>query len=411
VILLSVEHAEPYLLERSTQVRIGEAQLEIKIAVSDQTEIIQLEGLEKHAAGSQSSALDKLVKADGKPAVDKGTHIFTVPPSQPTSPRSSNSNKSNSVKSNSSIARLEAKDTPPENDSCTTLDHSCDPSLPRIFRDYNILKSIGMGGMGHVFLANRVARKEPVALKFLKPQGNDSDLNRARFLREMEITSSLQHSSIVQLIECGDEDGQLFIAMEYCNGGNLAELLRRTRQLTFRRAVRLMDRLLAGVELAHAEGIVHRDLKPQNIILHKDSAGKFRPKITDFGLAKSYLQAGESGMTTNGTVGGSWPYMPMEQLTNFRFVSPSSDVWSLGAIFYESITGRLPREHHPGMDPIRAILNSRIIPLEQLLPSAPVPLSRFIYQCLDDDATKRFANGAAMRVALRNLASKLEIEL
>ncbi|MFO0943978.1 MAG: FHA domain-containing serine/threonine-protein kinase [Pirellulales bacterium] len=399
------DNDKPFLLPGSTQVRIGEAQIEINLPTVDRTEIVHLD-----STNLSGQPLPE-ARSSTRSVPDKGTHIFTVAPTQANPrPKAKGDLRAGVAKAPENKDDRETREITSD-DSCATLDHSSSSKLPRLFRDYRIVKSIGIGGMGQVFLAAKANSKEPVAIKFLKPQGDDSELNRARFLREMEITSSLEHPSIVRIIECGDESGQLFIAMEYCNGGNLAELLSRSKALTLRRAVRLMDRLLAGVELAHASGFVHRDLKPQNIILHKDAAGKFKPKITDFGLAKSYLQAGDSGMTANGTVGGSWAYMPMEQLTNFRFVSPSCDVWSLGAMLYESITGRLPRQHQPGMDPIRAILNSTITPLEQLLPDAPKLLSKFIHRCLDDDATKRFNDGAEMRTALRNLASKLDIEL
>ncbi|MFY7876820.1 MAG: serine/threonine-protein kinase, partial [Pirellula sp.] len=249
------------------------------------------------------------------------------------------------------------------------------------------------------------------AIKFLKPQSDLSEMDRARFVREMEITLNMQHNALIRCVDCGDENGQLFIVMDYCTGGNLHELLKRSGKLKVRRAVRLMDRLLAGVDFAHEKGIVHRDLKPSNILLHKDANDKYLPKISDFGLAKSYLQAGESGMTVNGAVGGSCAYLPKEQLTNFRFVSPQSDVWSLGAILYECLTLKLPRPMEKGSDPIRTILESKIVPLQELMPELHPEVIKFVMKCLAREPEQRYQDAGAMRTALKVMAEKASIEL
>lgn len=283
-------------------------------------------------------------------------------------------------------------------------------SLPRPFRQFQLSKLIGVGGMGEVYFGNSKNR-EAVAIKFLQRKSEESDLDRARFVREIEIANRLKHPTIVESLDSGDENGILFIVMEYCNGGNLAELLKRSGTLNVRRAIRLTHRLLSGVELAHSSGIVHRDLKPQNILLHRAANGKYKPKISDFGLAKCYLQAGESGMTVNGTVGGSWAYMPKEQLINFRFVSPSSDVWSLGAMLYECLTARLPRVHTPGENPIKTILQSKIVPIQTVMPSLPRALSNFVNYCLDSEPENRPANASIMLKLLTKVAIELGVEL
>lgn len=287
------------------------------------------------------------------------------------------------------------------------------PSIntPGLFRNYHIEKKIGAGGMGEVFLAfDLSASKIQRAIKFLKPQSDQTSQDRSRFLREMEIALAMQHSALIRCVDCGEENRQLFIVMDYCNGGNLGELLNRAGKINIRRAIRLMDRLLSGVEHAHTLGIVHRDLKPSNILLHKDQGGRYQPRISDFGLAKSYLQAGESGMTVNGTVGGSWAYMPKEQLTNFRFVAPQCDVWSLGAIFYECLTLRLPRPHKKGSDPIRTILQSDVVPIEKVMPDVHPELAQFIKKSLEKEPEDRFKDASAMRLALREVAQSLGVE-
>jgi pSer/pThr/pTyr-binding forkhead associated (FHA) protein len=297
---------------------------------------------------------------------------------------------------------------------CANQTSFSEQQLPFLFRSYRIEKKIGAGGMGDVFLATNVSDQSnpfKLAVKFLRNQRGSSEQDRARFVREMEISAQLKHSSIVDCLDCGEELGQPFIVMPYCSGGNLAELLKRTGALNLRRALRLLDRLLTGVEHAHQAGIVHRDLKPFNVLLAKDSQNKYIPKISDFGLAKSYLLAGDSGMTVNGTVGGSWSYMPKEQLTNFRFVSPQSDVWSLGAIFYECLTQKLPRPMKPGVDPIRTILESGLVSILDVFPGIPKRIADFVMKSLAAEAADRYKDAGHMRVALRTVASHEGIEL
>jgi serine/threonine protein kinase len=284
--------------------------------------------------------------------------------------------------------------------------------IPEQFRNYRIGERIGEGGMGQVFIAHDNSdAKKVYAIKLLKPQSDQTPQDRSRFLREMEIALKLQHASIIRCTDCGEEDNRLFIVMDYCNGGNLAELLARNGKLNIRRSLRLINRLLAGVDVAHKQGIVHRDLKPQNILLHREPGGKYHPKISDFGLAKSYLQAGESGMTVNGSVGGSWAYMPKEQLTNFRFVQPQSDVWSLAVILYECLTLLLPRKIEKGADPIRTILESKIIPLDVVLPNVPVELARFMSVALAQEPEERFSDAGEMQAELSHLAKAIGVDL
>ncbi|MEZ6081728.1 MAG: protein kinase [Pirellulaceae bacterium] len=166
---------------------------------------------------------------------------------------------------------------------------------------------MGAGGMGEVFLAsNTVEKSNPpsLAVKFLRNQRAHRSKTELGLCAKWKFLPNLKHASIVDCLDCGEESGQPFIVMPYCSGGNLAELLKRTEALNLRREMRLLDRLLAGVELAHTSGIVHRDLKPFNVLLAKDTQNKYIPKISDFGLAKSYLLAGDSGMTVNLLVGG-----------------------------------------------------------------------------------------------------------
>lgn len=281
----------------------------------------------------------------------------------------------------------------------------------RVLRNYSLRKKIGVGGMGDVFLAIDNRSQATLAIKLLQPHAAQSPPERQRFLREMDIALKLKHRFLVECFECGEEAGQLFLAMAYCNGGNLSNFLLRTAKLNVRRAVRLMYRLLDGVDVAHQQGIVHRDLKPSNILLHREADGLYVPKISDFGLAKSFLDAGESGMTLNGTVAGSWAYMPKEQVIDFRFVLPQSDVWSLGAIMYECVTNQLPRPITKGQDPIRTIIESKLVPIEKVQSDLPQAFCDFLSTALEVEAKNRFRDAGEMRTALQVLAEKIGVEL
>ncbi len=328
---------------------------------------------------------------DANPMRNPNTHVFAE----------------DRAKSKAKLPLVRSEQSSSQGDTNSSSDP---PKLPRPFRQFQLSKLIGVGGMGEVYLGTSKSR-DVVAIKFLRTQSEQTELDRARFLREIEIANRLRHPTIVESKDSGDENGQLFIIMEYCNGGNLAELLKRSGALSLRRAIRLIHRLLAGVELAHSTGIVHRDLKPQNILLHREETGKYKPKISDFGLAKCYLQAGESGMTVNGTVGGSWAYMPKEQLTNFRFVSPCSDVWSMGAILYECLTNRLPRVHTPGENPIKTILQSKIVPIQSVMPTLPRAVSDFVNYCIESEPENRPANASVMLKMLTQVAKDVGVEL
>jgi eukaryotic-like serine/threonine-protein kinase len=278
------------------------------------------------------------------------------------------------------------------------------------FLNYSVMKKIGEGGMGAVYLAQRLGENNRYAIKFLRER-NDSQQEQLRFLREMEIVVKLSHPSIIECLESGFHSGKYYIVMPFCSGGDLDSFLARTGALDLRRTVRLLERLLVGVEYAHRQGVVHRDLKPSNILLQRAANGKYVTKIGDFGLAKYYETAGDSGMTSEGTFGGSWKYMAREQLTNFRFVTPQSDIWSLGAIAYECLTLQPPRTLANCNDPMRVVLSGLVTPIEHWLPDVPKPMNQVIMRALETDTAKRFKDAREMRAALRAAAQVLRIDL
>jgi pSer/pThr/pTyr-binding forkhead associated (FHA) protein len=385
------------ILKQGDRVQIGEAILRIEFDSTggDKTEILILSSEKDNSDSSQRSG------AGGNTSYHPMKPVKTFVAGKGSISKPSNGRRKEASAIQSTPANLDCSEM--------TQDEA-----RREFRDYLLMQRIGSGGMGEVWLARKKSKdSEECAIKFLK-HGQDqstAEQDRRRFAREMQIATSMNHPAVVRCVDCGQDDENLFIVMEYCDGGNLGELLRRTGKLSERRAIRLLDRLLGGIAHAHELGIVHRDLKPSNILLQRTKGGKYVPKIADFGLAKYYLLAGDSGMTVQGSVGGSWNYMPKEQLTDFRFVSPRSDVWSVAAMFFETLTLTLPRPSKRGVDPIRTILGSKHVSLGEAMPDAHPELVQFVDRCLDPVPENRFEDAIAMRKGLRRVAEILEVNL
>jgi len=199
---------------------------------------------------------------------------------------------------------------------------------------------IGQGGMGAVFRAWDVRLERDVAIKVVRSELlSDPDL-RERFRRESQIVARLQHPSIVTVFDYGTlTDGAAFLVMEFVPGEDLRQLLKRERQLAPERTADLLSGIAGGVESAHKAGILHRDLKPENILLPESGTG---PKVVDFGVAKlTGTRTGGGTITNAGTIVGTPSYMAPEQLRG-EGVDARSDVFSLGVMTFEMLTGRLP---------------------------------------------------------------------
>jgi len=265
---------------------------------------------------------------------------------------------------------------------------------------YEVERLLGRGGMGAVYLAHRVGEKTPVALKILLPRMQVDDAAQEMFLREIGVTQELKHRNIVRLLGFGKHEGRHYFVAEYCAGGS-AEALRRQRggRLPLPTVLKLAVEALEGLAAAHKAGFVHRDLKPENVLLDADGTAR----IADFGLAKSFQQAGLSGMTATGVVAGTYYFMPKEQLTSYRQVRPTSDVWSMAATIYYLLTGQYPRNHEKGSDPLAVILRGGSVPLRERDPSVPEPLAAIIDQALADAPESRPASGGEMVKVLRGL--------
>jgi serine/threonine protein kinase len=212
-------------------------------------------------------------------------------------------------------------------------------SVPEQFGRYRILKTLGQGAMGAVFLAEDTQLHRNVALKIPKFSEHSGKNLLERFYREARAAATLRHAHICPVYDVGEIDGTHYLTMAFIEGKPLSEVIRKGKPLTERQAAGVVRKLALGLEEAHGQGVVHRDLKPANIMIDR----KGEPVVTDFGLARQLEQSDESRITQTGAILGTPAYMSPEQVeADPEKVGPASDVYSLGVILYELLTGKLP---------------------------------------------------------------------
>ncbi len=254
---------------------------------------------------------------------------------------------------------------------------------------YEVLDELGRGGMGVVYRARHVALNRLVALKMILSGGYAGGEELKRFRREAETVARLQHPGIVQIFEVGAHDGRPFLSLEYCPGGSLDRKLGGT-PMPPRDAAALVESVARAVQAAHAAGVIHRDLKPANVLL--DSAGA--AKVADFGLAR---RVDEQGLTASNALLGTPSYMPPEQARREgRLAGPSSDVYSLGAILYECLTGRPPFRAATLLDTILQVLGEEPVPPSRLNAQVPRELETVCLKCLEKAPEGRYPSAAAL---------------
>jgi hypothetical protein len=282
----------------------------------------------------------------------------------------------------------------------------CGQGLPQI-DGYEIGKELGRGGMGVVYKARNKKTGAVVAIKVLLAKIAVSRVARKGFLREIDALQRLRHPLIVPLLEHGEAGSAFFFVMDFCAEGTLSHLAERTGgTLPIEQAAPLMVQCLQALEHAHQQKFVHRDLKPENVLLER-RGGALIAKLSDFGLAKSFEHAGFSGMTATGTAGGTFPFMPREQLTNYKYVRPVSDVWSMAATFYKILSGHFPLPFTPGCDPVRVILREDPVPLYKRAPRIPRAVCQVIDRALTMDPLKRYQSAGDFLTALQNALPKV----
>jgi serine/threonine-protein kinase len=271
------------------------------------------------------------------------------------------------------------------------------PNLEQsILGRYEILGELGRGGMGVVYKARQLKLNRLVALKMIRAGARAGSQDLARFRREARAVACQEHPHIVHIYEYGDQEGQPWFSMELVNGGTLAEKVNGAPQPP-RESAELVQTLARAVQHAHDRGVFHRDLKPANVLLTAHG----QPKISDFGLARMLQGDTASLSTPEGTL-GTPSYMPPEQaLGGDREVGPAIDVYALGAILYELLTGRPPFRGHSPLSTLQQVVSAEPVAPRQLQPNLPLDLNTICLKCLAKEPPKRYASALALAEDLR----------
>ena len=266
------------------------------------------------------------------------------------------------------------------------------------FGDYELLEQIGRGGQGVVFRARQKSLNRTVALKIISLGQWASKAHLKRFRLEAEAAARLEHPGIVPIHEVGERDGSCYFSMKFVEGGQLDEVARR-EPMPIRRAVELIAKVARTVHYAHEHGILHRDIKPGNILL--DAKGE--PHLTDFGLAR--LVESESSVTHTLDVLGTPSYMAPEQAVgNNAAVSSATDVYGLGAVLYQLLTGQPPFAGGTTYETIKLLLDTEPRQPRLLNPKIDRDLSTICLKCLEKDPKRRYSSALALAEDLGTLA-------
>jgi serine/threonine protein kinase/WD40 repeat protein len=270
------------------------------------------------------------------------------------------------------------------------------PSELPIIPGYEIVKELGRGGMGVVYWAWQMSLNRAVALKMVLAGSHASSGELERFRTEAEAIARLHHPNIVQIYDVGRHGAHPYMTLEYVEGGSLAQKLTGAPQPA-RQAAQLVETLARAVHSAHEHGIIHRDLTPGNVLLTADGA----PKITDFGLAKLVV-GGREVRTQSGAIVGTPSYMAPEQAAGRgKEIGPATDVYALGTILYEMLTGRPPFRAETPLETLIQVQADEPVPPSRLQPKLPRDVATICLKCLEKDPSKRYGTAVALAEDLR----------
>ncbi len=281
-----------------------------------------------------------------------------------------------------------------------------------IAKKYRVEKLLAAGGMGAVLRAHHEALDQPVAIKVMRPELADRREAAQRFMREARAAAKIASDYVARVTDVDTlPDDTPFMVMEYLDGRDLDALLEEHKRLPIAQAVDFAIQALAGVEAAHALGVVHRDLKPSNLFLVERPGAPPRIKILDFGISKVVDDTADRGLkagatTSAGAMLGTPRYMSPEQVASAKSVDARTDIWAMGLILYEMLTGSYPFTGDNSGEILAAILNAPPAPLRELRPDAPPELDDAVARALAKRRDERFSSAREMMKALAPFASK-----
>ena len=258
-------------------------------------------------------------------------------------------------------------------------------STGAVVAGYRIERVAGRGGMGVVYQATQLALDRPAALKVIAPELADDVMFRERFKRESHTAASIDHPNVIPVYEAGETDGQLYIAMRYVEGTDLRDLIRREGELSPAHAVRVVAQVAAALDAAHRRGLVHRDVKPGNVLIAED--GEEHVYLTDFGLTKRTASVG--GMTQTGQFVGTVDYSAPEQIKG-EHADARTDVYALGCVLFQALSGRVPFERDSEVAKIYAHLTDTPPSLSSTAPAIPAPLDGVVRRALAKEPDERY---------------------
>jgi serine/threonine protein kinase len=260
---------------------------------------------------------------------------------------------------------------------------------------YKVEREIGRGGMATIYLARDLEQERAVAIKVMH-RGLAASLGAERFMREIEIAASLSHPLIVPLYDSGNASGVLYYVMPFVEGESLYERLERERQLPLDDALGIALNVADALGYAHGRGVLHRDVKPENILLAHGKA-----LVADFGLARAIGAADRRKLTETGVMLGTVFYMSPEQLRADRDLDQRADIYSLGCIAYEMLTGEPPYSGRSLEDVISRVIRAPVPQAQRLQPTVPAAVDRAIGRALAKSADERFSSMEEFAAALR----------
>ena len=265
---------------------------------------------------------------------------------------------------------------------------------------YELLEKTGGGGMAVVYKAKCHLLKRYVAVKILRPDLVDNEEFVTRFKRESQAAASLSHPNIVNMYDVGQENGTHYIVMEYVDGMTLKEYIRKEGRLTSKEAVRIASQICSALHHAHENNIVHRDIKPQNILINKEGTAK----VADFGIARAVTSSTVTMAGAN--VIGSVHYFSPEQAKG-GYVDKKSDIYSLGIVLYEMVTGVVPFEGDSAISVALKHIQEQVTPPGEINPDVPKSIQYIIQRAIEKNLENRYHDAAEM---LHDLSQALDLQ-